>query len=78
MRDVTLDAAEDSVTVSIVIQDARGFTYHYEDFTTSAKSAQRALETLAEGYAQPEQDPTGRDAARRPLGVRARTTHPKN
>lgn len=78
MRDVTLDVARDAVTVSIVIQDARGFTYHYEDFTTSAENAQRALETLAEGYAQPDQDPTGRDAARRPLGVRARAAHPRD
>ena len=76
MRDVALGTAQDGVTVSIVIQDARGFTYHYEDFTTSAANAQRALETLAEGYAQLEQNPTGRDTARIPLGVRA--AHSRN
>lgn len=75
MRDATLDAAQDSVTVSIVLQDARGFTYHYEDFTTSAGNAQRALEILAEEYAPLEQNPTGA-TARRPLGARA--THPRN
>lgn len=36
-------------TVSIVVRDARGFTHHYEDFTTSAANAQRALGILAQG-----------------------------
>lgn len=38
---------DDAVTVSVLIRDARGFTYHYEDFVTSSEAAQRALDALS-------------------------------
>jgi hypothetical protein len=38
---------DDHVTVSVVIEDDRGFTYFYDDFVTSRAAAQRALEALA-------------------------------
>lgn len=37
----------ETVTVSIVIRDGRGFTHHYADFITNPHDAERALAVLA-------------------------------
>ena len=65
----------DLMTVSIVVRDARGFTHHYEDFTSNAENTQRALQILAEGHARPEQKPMARPKLAPSLGTRTRMTH---
>jgi hypothetical protein len=39
-----------SVTVSVIVRDARGFTSHYDDFVTDSAQAERALELLATAH----------------------------
>ena len=39
--------AQETVTVSVVIKDHRGFTHFYEDFVTTPQSARRVLQELA-------------------------------
>lgn len=48
------------VTVSVIVRDAQGFTYHYDDFVTDSAHAERALEILAETQQRPSSSqPTG-------------------
>jgi hypothetical protein len=40
-------AAQETVIVSVIIKDGRGFTHFYEDFVAPPEAAQRALRALA-------------------------------
>ncbi|GGM56029.1 hypothetical protein GCM10010489_29520 [Microbacterium saperdae] len=51
---------QETVTVSVVIRDQRGFTHIYEDFVTRPEAAQRALQALAaESVPTVPNDPSG-------------------
>lgn len=39
--------AQETVTVSVVVRDQRGFTHIYEDFVVPPETAQGALQVLA-------------------------------
>lgn len=39
----------ESLTVSLVVRDARGFTHHYEDMSTTAQGFRDALDVLVSG-----------------------------